>query len=142
MAFTLKTELPSEIDFVRLRQSVSWGTISQEEAELALANSLCGISLLKDEHIIGMARVIGDGVLNIYIQDVIVDEDYRNQGCGTTIMNALILLLKDRFPPKCSVGLMAATGQAGFYKRYGFLTRPSKTTDAGMMCKLSALQIL
>ena len=112
MAITLKRELPSAIEFVRLRQTVNWGTISQEEAELALAKSLCGISLLKEEHIIGMARVIGDGVLNIYVQDVIVDENYRNQGCGDKIMNALILLLKDRFPPKCSVGLMAATGQA------------------------------
>lgn len=142
MAITLKAELPNAINFVRLRQNVSWGTISQEEAELALAKSLCGVSLVKDEHIIGMARVIGDGILNVYIQDVIVDENYRNQGYGDKIMNTLIAILRTRFPSNCSVGLMAASGQAGFYERYGFLVRPSKTTDAGMMCKLSALQIL
>lgn len=89
--------------------------------------------------LIGMARVIGDGVLNLYIQDVIIAKKYRGQGYGARLMDALIAALQDSYPKDCTIGLFAAKGQAPFYERFGFLSRPSAITDAGMNAEIGAL---
>jgi len=36
-----------------------------------------------------MARVIGDGVINAYIQDVVIAPDYRGKGVGKAVMQEL-----------------------------------------------------
>lgn len=86
-----------------------------------------------------MARVIGDGVLNLYIQDVIVAEPYRGKGYGTKLLSDLITHLKMTYPDSISVGLMAAKNQSPFYESFGFALRPCSVTDAGMQSKLGAL---
>jgi len=63
---------------------------------------------------IGMARVIGDGVINAYIQDVIIAPDYRGKGVGKAVMQALISQMRHNLPTNCTIGLMAAKEQDDF----------------------------
>jgi len=90
--------------------------------------------------IIGMARVIGDGILNLYIQDVIIAHGYRGHGFGQKILFTLIEHLKSTYAEDCTIGLMAAKGQTHFYKQFGFEVRPSEETDSGMTAPLSRLK--
>jgi len=131
--------LPSPELFQRLRSDVSWGPLSLEQAKAALAGSLGGIVASINDEAVAMVRFVGDGVLNIYIQDVIVAKKYRNQGIGQAVMTALLQHLKETYPSDCQVGLFAAEGQDRFYKHLGFTTRPEIGFGPGMHATLSEL---
>ena len=51
---------PSGEDYNSLRNSVGWEMIEGEGVGLALKSSLYVLSVMKDSHIIGMGRVLGD----------------------------------------------------------------------------------
>jgi len=131
--------LPSPELFQRLRADVSWGPLSLEQAQAALTGSLGGIVATINDETVGMARYIGDGVLNIYIQDVIVLEKYRNKGVGQALMTALLQHLTQTYPEDCRVGLFAAEAQDRFYMRFGFISRPEIGFGPGMHATLSEL---
>jgi len=67
---------------------------------------------------LGMGRLISDGVSDAYIQDLVVLSEYRKQGVGKQIVEALL--------DKCLsagllwVGLIAEPGQDKFYDALGF----------------------
>ena len=86
-----------------------------------------------------MCRLVGDGVFNVYIQDVIVKPSHRGKGLGQNMLTTLITHMKNRLPTTCTVGLMAAYGQDGFYTRFGFTPRPHSKAGAGMTASLEDL---
>lgn len=138
-AFSLKHALPNAEDFRALRQNAGWGDISLEQSRGVLAMSVHGITAYDGVKAIGMARLIGDGVLNIYIQDVVTAAAYRGQGVGKAIMQALIKDMRVIFPSDCTIGLLAASSQEGFYSSFSFITRPNADYGAGMFAKLADL---
>lgn len=79
-----------------------------------------------------MARVIGDGGLVYYIQDVIVLPEYQGKGIGAQLMEAVMAYLRAHAQHKTIVGLMSAGGKEDFYRRYGFTLRPNEKLGAGM----------
>ena len=131
--------LPSAEEFQTFRSDVSWGPLTLIQAQAALDGSLGGVIAYADERAVGMARFVGDGVLNIYIQDVIVMKAYREGGVGQLLMTALIQQLKTTYPKDCMIGLFAAEGQSGFYSRFGFKARPEIGFGPGMHATLSDL---
>ena len=69
---------------------------------------------------IGMGRIIADGASDAYIQDLVVLPEYRGQGIGKQLVNALL----DRCLSKGMtwIGLISEPGQDGFYSSIGFKT--------------------
>lgn len=137
---------PSPSDFARLRNLAGWGDVTQEQAQRALANSIMSICLYdeaqhKTKHLIAMARCVGDGVFNVYIQDVIVKPCYQGQGLGRTMLKALITNMTKALNPNCTIGLMAAEGQCGFYTQFGFKVRPNTGFGPGMSAQLKELSL-
>lgn len=63
---------PLPEDFVRLRAECGWGEISLEAAKNALSRSVIDLSCFDGGDLVGMGRVVGDGVLYFYLQDIIV----------------------------------------------------------------------
>ena len=133
--------LPSPQVFKNLRDSAAWGEITLEQSKLALASSLGGISALYEGELVAMARFVGDGTLNIYIQDVIVAEPHRGRGIGKELIKQLLAFLKNNYPADCTIGLMAAKGQDGFYAQFGFTARPSHVYGAGMIAPLGDIRL-
>lgn len=86
-----------------------------------------------------MARAVGDGTLNIYIQDVVVHDNWQGRGVGRHIIMQLLSDMSAVYPQNCTIGLMAAKGQEGFYKKLGFATRPVADLGAGMTASLHTL---
>ena len=90
MNYQIIEKLPSPEEFIQLRQLVRWGIPERDVIVKALPNSLYCIGAVADAEIIGMARIIGDGGLAYYIQDVIIKPEYQRQGIGTALMNKIM----------------------------------------------------
>jgi len=139
-ALKYSNALPSALEFRTLRNSTGWGDISLTGAKCSLENSLCTVTAREpDGELVAVARAIGDGVLNIYIQDVIVTPNFRKQGVGRQTVEHLLKEIKAFAPAECTVGLMAAFGQDRFYERLGFTARPTNTLGAGFTASLQTL---
>tara|TARA_Y100000588_G_scaffold358087_1_gene415920 strand:- start:245 stop:691 length:447 start_codon:yes stop_codon:yes gene_type:complete len=82
----------------------------------AIGNSLC-FSILDGEKLIGFARVITDHAVFGYLEDVIIDSDYRGRGLGQWLLDCMLA-----HPTVSSLKkLMLATEDAhGLYEKYGF----------------------
>ena len=139
MGINLTLSLPSPVDFIRLRSVTYWGAIEIGPTQKALEQSLMGVCLYKEDELIGMARVIGDGVFNVYIQDVVVKPSFQGQGLGRKMLTTLTAHMKQELPANCTVGLMAADGQDAFYSQLGFNARPYNGYGAGMSAQLKDL---
>ena len=114
---------PTVEEYSRLRASAGWSERTVEAMETSLANGLYGVCLASDGETIGCGRVIGDGGMYFYIQDVIVLPEFQGRGLGARLMDAVMAYLERSAPPGAFIGLMAAKGVAGFYERYGFERR-------------------
>lgn len=119
-------------EFAELRAACGWGTIDPSIAERALASGLIGVVARDGDRLAGFGRVVGDGVLYFYVQDVIVHPDFRGQGVGRLIVEALLADVLKRAPIGATIGLMAAKGKEGFYQKFGFTRRPTEQLGAGM----------
>ena len=74
---------------INLYQSVGW-TAYTEKPELlqqAVYNSLYVLGAFDHDQLIGLIRVVGDGLTIIYIQDLLVLPAYQNKGIGSTLIN-------------------------------------------------------
>lgn len=129
---TIVETLPDAETYNRLRQAVGWGIYDVDVIDRFLPNSLFCLCARIDDRIIGMARVIGDGGLVYYIQDVIVEPSYQRRGIGTQLMDRVMAYIRAHAHHNTIVGLMAALDKEPFYERYGFTRRPNAGQGAGM----------
>ncbi|MBS3753346.1 MAG: hypothetical protein KGY46_08155 [Anaerolineales bacterium] len=74
MTYRLKGRLPTIQEYERLCRSVGWKKVMNfEAAEKGLPNSVYGVVALDSERkAVGMGRIVGDGGLYYYIQDIAV----------------------------------------------------------------------
>lgn len=124
--------------FAGLRDQAGWRHIEARQAEKALKNTCFSIAAVDEGRVVGIGRLVGDGAMIWYIQDVIVAPDYRRSGIGTAIMQKLMDYVRREAMPgtSVSVGLMAARGKEPFYEKFGFYARPNDHDGAGMMIRL------
>lgn len=135
MEFRLVENMLSPEDFSRLRESAGWQSFSEEQLRRAMAGGLFTVAALGDEGVIGMGRLVGDGVMYWYLQDVVTLPQYQGLGIGRAIVGRLLDYIEQHALPgtRATVGLMAAEGKEEFYERFGFVTQPSAGHGAGMM---------
>lgn len=137
--FSIEHRLPTVDEFISLRAETNWGIPNRGTVQAALDGSLCGAVGIQDDQTIAMVRAVGDGVLNIYIQDMIVSETARSQGVGKALLKAFIVKLGETSPLDCMIGLFAAKGQSEFYQRLSFTSRPNAEFGPSMQATLSNL---
>lgn len=125
--------------YLKLRASVGWKTLSEKQALMALKNSIYTVVAYIDDKAVGMGRMVGDGAVICYIQDLVVHPSYQRLGVGEALMRRLIGHAKDlRLPDtELMLCLMCAKGRESFYTRYGFIPRPTDELGPGMIlyCK-------
>ena len=135
MTYELKENILDAKTFIELRESAKWGgSPPKNQIEIALNNSLVTISAVYEGKIIGMGRLVGDGLYVCYVQDLIVFPAYQGKGIGKAILDRLIHHVKstgftDTF---VTLGLFSAKGKEGFYTKFGFVERPNENRGAGM----------
>lgn len=112
--------IPNISDLLELYSNVGWSnyTDKPEMLEQAYNYSLKVISAWVNERLIGIIRVVGDGYSIIYIQDLLILEEYQRNGVGSLLLNKVVdryknvyqkVLLTENLPDKI-----------GFYEKCGF----------------------
>ncbi len=125
---------PEVDEFIRLRSKVGWGETPASVAETALNNSLYCVVARCENAVIGFGRIVGDGAMFFYIQDLIVDPDYQGLGIGHLLMQQLESYLNQAANKGATVGLLSARDKEDFYARYGYMERTGEPLGLGM-CK-------
>lgn len=129
---TFRLEPPDPHAFIELRAACGWGDISLETAEQALNRSVFDVTCFDSPHLVAIGRVVGDGALYFYLQDIVVRAAYQNQSLGKDLMRRLLEQTTKRAAAGATIGLMCAYGKEGFYEKFGFTQRPSEKLGAGM----------
>ena len=114
---------PTLDEYRRLRASIGWNEVDADGIVAGLSSSLYAVVLERDGEAVGCGRVVGDGGIYFYLQDVIVLPELQGQGWGARIMDAVMQYVEEAARPGSFVGLMAAKDAEGFYLRYGFERR-------------------
>ena len=120
--YRIETAFPPEFLRAAARLYRIAGWVAEEDAcgflGAALGNSCAVCSAVSDGRLIGMGRALGDGVSDAYIQDVVVDPDFRGRGVGSSIVRTLVRELRRRGTDW--LALVGAPGTEEFYHSLGF----------------------
>lgn len=122
-AIAIVERAPTPDEYRRLRASVGWNELSPDGIRAGLSGSLYSVVLERDGEAVGCGRVVGDGGVYFYVQDVIVVPELQGLGWGARIMDAVMDYLDASVRPGSFIGLMAAKDVEGFYRRFGFERR-------------------
>ncbi|MCL6266952.1 GNAT family N-acetyltransferase [Flagellimonas myxillae] len=112
--------------YQQLRATTEWEKLEDGQVEWALQNDLFSVCAIYGDQPIGMGRVVGDGAIYFYVQDVIVHTKFKGKGIGRMIMQEIEKYLNQTISHYAFVGLMAAQGVASFYHQFGYSKRPMK----------------
>lgn len=124
--------------YLNLRAAVGWKKLDDEQAIMALKNSIYTLTATIDDKVVGMARMVGDGAVICYIQDLVVHPSYQKLGVGQVLMEKLVghaeeIKIQGTELMLC---LMCAKGREGFYEKFGFIARPTDNLGPGMIMYL------
>ena len=109
-------------DFIRLRIETGFAEIPVEHARKALQNGLINVSAIYNGELVGMGRLVGDGAMYWYLQEIIILPKFQRKGIGTMIVNHLIDYAKaNSITGKfTTIGGVSAKGKEPFYEKMGF----------------------
>lgn len=121
--------------YLSLRASVGWKLLQESQAERALKNSLLTLTAYIGDEPVGMGRIVGDGAVICYVQDLVVKPEYQKHGVGRVIMERLIGFVTDikDADTEIMMCLMCAKGREHFYEKFGFIGRPTEDLGPGMI---------
>jgi GNAT superfamily N-acetyltransferase len=125
--YRLERRPPTARELRALNDAVGWTDLpgSDDAVARGLAASLFGVVVLTTAgETVGSARVVGDGGVYFYVQDLMVAPAHQGRGLGDLLLDEVFAYLERAAPAGALVGLMAAQGKADFYARRGFAARP------------------
>lgn len=117
---------PTLEEYQRIRRAVGWSTVSDEAAATGLPSALYSVVVFHEGETVGCGRIVGDGGLYFYIQDIAVLPEHQGRGLGRAIMDAVMACIERNAKPGAFIGLMAAKDAAPFYEKYGFAARSER----------------
>lgn len=127
MAFELADNVLTAEDFIRLKMAAGFIERPLQQVEKALKNGLFNVSAICDGKVVGMGRLVGDGAMYWYLQEIIVQPEYQGRGIGKSIVNRLLEHIRSASIPGTiiDIGLTAVKGKEPFYEKFGFTVRPT-----------------
>lgn len=132
--FEVRDEIPGVDEFCDLRIAAGLSAMDRGAAALALPRSLHAVTIRTgrtgrdDGRLIGMGRVVGDG-LHVQVTDIAVLPEHQGQGLSKLVLESIMRFVAT-LPRSTIVTLFADVDW--LYHKYGFAV-PSAST--GMMLK-------
>ena len=82
----------SKEEVINLYEEAGWTAYTKNKDKLwqSITSSLKIYSVFVDNEFAAIARVLGDGITTILIQDIIVKQKYQNGGIGTALIKAIL----------------------------------------------------
>lgn len=121
--------------YLELRDAVDFHPLTRDQAKRALENSLYVLVAFKDGKAVGMGRIVGDGAVICYVQDLIIRPEVQGEGIGGLILETLKQFVINLGYEGTTVmfDLMCAKGRERFYEKHGFISRPTQNLGPGMI---------
>lgn len=120
-AYRLEARLPTVDEYRSICTAVGWQDVMNfAAAPDALARSLHAVVAEHHGTAVGMGRLVGDGAIYFYVQDVAVLPEHQGFGVGRRIVAELVAWARRHAPDRAFLGLFAAAGTDAFYRRHGF----------------------
>lgn len=121
--------------YLQLRQSVGWKELTKEQARKALEHSIHVVVAYDQDQPVGMGRLVGDGAVICYVQDLIVVPEYQGKKVGSLVLNRLKEVVQELQLDDTTMmfALMCAKGREDFYKKHEFIARPNDQLGPGMI---------
>jgi len=132
--FKLSFAPPSTCEFENLRSSIGWKNCASQVTSKSIENTLFWASFYDGKELAATGRIIGDGAMYFYIQDVIVAPKFQGCGLGKSIMEHIEKYLHENASQHATVGLLAAKGKEGFYEKYDYIIRDGQELGQAL-CK-------
>jgi GNAT superfamily N-acetyltransferase len=130
LGYELSDEVPSAEDYLRLRLVTGLSPKSAEGAAIGLPRSIFGVVVRKDDRVVGMGRVVGDGGLMLQVTDIAVEPAHQGRGLGKAIMARIAAFLEETLPDGAYVSLIADGEAHRLYSQFGF--EPTAPHSIGM----------
>lgn len=116
----VRIETPTPEEHQRLRVIAGMPKRSDSGTVKGLANTLYGVCLYKDNHMVGMGRVVGDGGMVFHLVDIVVDPECQGLGLGKLIMEHLMGWIMQEADETAIISLIADIPADGLYRQFGF----------------------
>lgn len=84
--------VPSQEELVNLYKGVGWSAYTKDPERLARAvtASLSVVTARQDGELIGLARLVGDGLTIVYLQDILVLPAHHRRGVGRELFQKVL----------------------------------------------------
>ncbi len=117
-------------DIKNLYEDAGWTSYTKDLSKLigSIEASLMVISAWDKDKLIGLIRVVGDGITIIYIQDILVLDSYKRRGIGTKLLKDIL----EKYSKVRQKVLLTEEGEEtrGFYEANGFVSCDKGVTVA------------
>lgn len=135
MDYIITTDLPIAEEFVKLRVDAGLSFRSIEVSRQALLKSVYFVGLRSTENgaLIGMGRLVGDGIMFI-VSDIAVLPEFQGNGYGKLIMTHIKKYIDSNLDKTACVTLLADVPADDLYKQFGF--RESAPASIGMIYQM------
>ncbi|EAH4448235.1 GNAT family N-acetyltransferase [Listeria innocua] len=135
MDYIITTDLPNAEEFVKLRVDAGLSFRSIEVSRQALLKSVYFVGLRSkgDDVLIGMGRLVGDGIMFI-VSDIAVLPEFQGKGYGKLIMTHIKNYIDLNLDKTACVTLLADVPADRLYKQFGF--RESAPASIGMIYQM------
>ncbi|MEV4416458.1 GNAT family N-acetyltransferase [Catellatospora sp. NPDC049609] len=121
MSYEIIDRMPTTAEFTAVTAAVGWQHAYDPDAVPAsLARSLHGVVAVCDGAVVGVGRVIGDGAIYFYLQDIAVVPEHQGRGVGRALLTALERWIATQAGPRSFVGLFAAGESVRLYEQFGY----------------------
>lgn len=119
----LHDRLPTPDEHRRLAEAVGWShAFDWASLPASLAGSTLGVVAVDGHEVVGMARVVGDGVKYFAVQDVVVLPAQQGRGIGRALLDRVLGRIAERAPATAFVSLFATVEGGALYRAAGFAT--------------------
>jgi ribosomal protein S18 acetylase RimI-like enzyme len=118
--FRIEQGTPQVSDYLRLREVTGLSPFSGSAAEAGLKGTYYGVTVIFNDTVVGMGRIVGDGGLFFQIVDIAVDPKHQRRGLGVSIMSKLMDYLQTHAPESAYLSLLADVPANKLYEKFGF----------------------
>jgi GNAT superfamily N-acetyltransferase len=119
----VRHEIPAALEYCSLRVDSGLSPMDPDAAMEALPRSLFAVTVRDGGELIGMGRVVGDG-LHVQVVDIAVHPSRQGEGLSRLVLDEIVRFLLD-LPDRTVISLFADVDW--LYDKYGFAV-PSGST--------------
>lgn len=113
-------------DLYSLRECLGWKLLSIEQLERALKNTMCMVSIIKDDKCIACGKVVVDYSAKGVLSDILMPPHYQKSGYGKLVVTHLLKRIEDVLDPGEQFQLEATPtyGNREFHVKCGMKYKP------------------